>query len=67
MYEIWFLYRDDWGKLSFVKRKGFQKKLGTAIKLAKALGHNSYVKKYGSTRPVFVNNNYFDSLLEHTE
>lgn len=67
MYEVWFLYRDDWGKLSFVKRKGFNKKLGTAIKLAKSLGHNSYVKKYGEIRPVFVNNTQIDSLLGATE
>ena len=64
MYCIYFVWRDDWGDLSYHKRPGLVKKLGTAIRLAKRYGHNSYVKKYGDPRPIWINNNELNSHLE---
>ncbi len=55
MYEVFFLYRDDFGNLSYQKHRGMIKRLQTAIKLARKLGNKSYVKKYMETQPTWVN------------
>ena len=65
MYEIWFLGRNDWGDLQYFKRLGFKKKLPTAIKIATNLGKNSYVKKYGQSRPVWINNEFFNNMVQN--
>ena len=59
MYEIWYVGRNDWNDLQFFKRLGFKKKIQTAIKIAMRLGKNSYVKKYGSQQPLWINNPEF--------
>ncbi len=55
MYEVFFLYRDDFGNLSYQKHRGMIKRLQTAIKLARKLGNKAYVKKYMETQPTWVN------------
>ncbi len=64
MYEVYYLERDDWGKLHYYKRRGLVKNLGRAIKLCKAYGKNAYVKRYGSRRPIWVNNPNINKHLE---
>lgn len=66
MYEIWYVMRDDWGQQHFYKQKGFKKKLQTAIKIAMRLGKNSYVKKYGTVKPIWINNPEFSEYHNAT-
>lgn len=54
MYEIWYVQRDDWGVERYYKRKGFVKKLGTAIKICNKHGKFAYVKQYGTVKPVHI-------------
>jgi len=64
MYEIWYILRDEWGKIQYVKRPGFRKKVQSAVKLAAKLGKNSYVKKYGQIRPVWINNSSLNEMVQ---
>lgn len=55
MYEIFYPFRDDWGKIYWAKSGTFYKKLSTAMLKCSKLPLHSYIKKYGDCRPCFYN------------
>ena len=55
MYEVFYPFRDDWGKIYWAKSRGFFQKLEQAQKHCLKLPVNSYVKKYAEKKACFYN------------